>query len=134
MPTSTPRLLERGIRWLRDKAPDAAAVEVEVRAGNQVIERLDAIPGRRDFQQYLVEDFAGTDEIFDWIVVEQDLIFGGVKKQPEDGWEIRYRTEGGSIGVYVAMPGTGTRCFDVLDQLGLLYRVHTKLDRIEAGP
>jgi hypothetical protein len=124
-------LLERGIRWHRDKLPDAAAVEVEVRAGNQVIERIQAVPGRRDFSQYTVEDFSGTDEIFDWVMVEQDLIFGGVKKQPESGWEIRHRRDDGSVSVWVVMPAAGSRCFDVIDQLGLLYRVHAKLDRIE---
>lgn len=129
-----PTLLERGIRWHRDKLPDAAAVEVEIRAGNEVIERMQAVPARRDFQQYAVEELAGTAEVFDWIVAEQDLIFSGVKRQPDDGWEIRYRLEDGRTVVYIALPTAGSRCFDVLDQLGLMYRIHTKFERVEAAP
>lgn len=125
-----PTLLERGARWFRDKLPDAAAVVVEIRAGNAALEQVEAIPGRRNFQQYLVEDAAGSDEAFDWIVAEQDLVFPNVgKQQPEKGWEIRFRKDDGTVAVFVVRPET--RVFSVVDQLGLLYRIHTAFDRLE---
>lgn len=126
-------LFERGLTRVRDILPDAAGVTVEVRAGNEVIEQLSAAPGRRDFQQYAVDEFAGTAEVFDWIVAEQDLVFAGTKKEPAEGWEIRLRLNDGRTAVYLAAPTGNKRVFDVLDNLGLMYRIHSNLDRIEAA-
>ena len=117
---------------VRDQLPDAAGVEVEIRiAADDVIQTLIATPGRRDFQQYAVDEFAGTAEVFDWIVAEQDLMFGGTKMEPAEGWEIRLVLPDCRTAVYVPAPTGGKRVFDVLDSLGLMYRIHTNLDRIE---
>lgn len=124
-------LLERGAQMFRDKLPQAASQTVELRTPLGVIEQLSAVPGRRDFAQYTVGDASGTDEVFDWIVAEQDLVIGGQKREPESDWEIRWRRPDGRLAIYEVLPGTGTRCFDVVDQYGILYRVHTKLSRVE---
>jgi len=129
----TSRLLEHGLKWHRDALQEAAAVTVEVRAApDAIIEQLDAVPGRRDFQGWSVEEASGTTEVFDWIVAANELMFPlKGKLEPADGWEIRYRTEGGRTMVFVVRPQEGTRAFDVSDWLGLLYRIHTKFDRFE---
>lgn len=124
-------LLRRGAQWFRDKVPDAAAETVEVRAGADAIATLEAIPGRRDYLQFTSDEYAGTAESFDWICAEQDLIFNDAKKQPDDGWEIRLVLADERVAVYKVLPATGGKCFTVVDQLGLMYRIHTKLDRIE---
>lgn len=127
------RLLERGLRRHAVNLPAAAAIPVTiiVMPENQSIDAIDAVPGRRDIAQFNVGEYVGTAEIFDWIVVEQDLVLEGHKKEPAEGWEIWHRLDDGRTAVYVARPATGTRVFDVLDQLGLMYRIHTKLERIE---
>ena len=120
---------------MRDTLPVAASVTVEIRnTNNEVIEAIDACPGRRDFQQYAVDEYAGSTEVFDWIVVEQDLIFLGKKMQPEEGWQIRYVLEDGRTAIYKAAPNGGKRVFDVLDNIGLMYRIHTNLSSIEDAP
>jgi hypothetical protein len=125
-------LLERGARFNRSKLPKAAAVTVEIRAGTEAIESIQAIPGRHNFQQYIVEDAAGTAEPFDWIVAEQDLVFPIAGKiQPAADWQVRRPLDDGRIAVFVVRPAAGTREFDVVDQLGLMYRIHTKFDRYE---
>ena len=127
------KLLERGLKIFRRRLPDAAAVEVQIRADNVAIEQLEVVPGRRNFMQFVVEDAAGTEQVFDWIVPEQNLRFPGKGKlQPESGWEVWYTQEDGRKAVFVVRPETGTRAFDVVDPLGLLYRIHTVFDRFEA--
>lgn len=125
-------LLTRGARWLRGKLPVAAAVNVEIVSTADGVLAIEAIPGRHDFQQYVVEEAVGTDEVFDFIVAEPDLVFPLTgKQQPAKGWEIRHTREDGRVAVFLVQPGSGTRVFDVVDQLGLMYRVHTILDRLE---
>lgn len=126
-------LLEKGLRRYQTVLPEAAAVDVEIRTpADEAIEHINAAPARRDFQQYVVGDAAGTAEVFDWIVAEPDLVFPiAGKQQPATGWEIRYTKDDGSILVFVCRPESGTREFDVVDPLGLLYRIHTKFDRTE---
>ena len=76
----------------------------------------------------------GTEQAFDWAVREADLFVDGLKREPESGWEIRWRPEGREeVRTYTLFPVTGERCFDVMDQLGVMYRLHTKLTGIEAA-
>lgn len=127
------KLHERGARLLPAMLRNAASVEVEIRAGSEALESVDATPGRHDFQQYVVEEAAGTAEVFDWIVAEANLVFPiAGKLQPADGWEIRYGMDDGRTAVFIVRPATGTRAFDPVDQYGVMYRVHTKFDRFES--
>lgn len=126
-------LLKRASRWIRDKSLLAAHETIEIRTDEGVIDAIEAIPMRRRFDSYNVDDALGTDAAFDWGIAEQDLLIAGLKVEPKTGWELRWRLEDGRTAVYVATAQTGTRCFDVMDQLGMLYRIHTLLDRIEAA-
>lgn len=126
-----PTLMQRGLTWLQKSLPDAAAETVSIstgRTGNDVsIESVQAVPGRRDYNQYAASEWVGTEEVFDWIVCEQDLLFNDVKREPQEGWEIRWMMPDQRTAVYRAMPTGNSRAFDVLDQLGRFYRIHTKL-------
>ena len=124
-------LLERGILLHRGRVTDVAAVSVQIVAGNEVIEVLNAVPGRHEFQSYSTDEFVGTAEAFDWIVAEQDLVFNGVKKQPVEGWLVKWQLPEGRTAVYRVTPAGAPRCFDTMDQLGILYRLHTNLIAIE---
>lgn len=125
-------LHERGARWNRDKQPVASAVDVEIRSPSEAIESVRGTPGRRDFQQWLVAEAAGTSDVIDWIFDRAELVFpiAGVQ-EPAKGWEIRYETEDGRIAVFVAKAPEGTRVFDNSDPFGLVVRIHTQFDRFE---
>jgi len=124
-------LLERGTRFLADKGPRAAAVSVTIHTPQGTIGPLDAIPGRRDFAEFSAGESDGTVAEFDWIVAADALFVDAQKREPAPGWEVHWRDGDGNTRVYVALPVTGTRCFDVSDRLGMLYRIHTKLDRVD---
>lgn len=126
-------LLQRGAAMLRDKTLVAAAERVTVVDGTEAIEGVEMIPGRRDIEQYLVEEATGTAKSFDWCVDPLELSFAGSVREPATGWLVRWRIADGRTLVYRVQP-QGGRCFDNVDQLGLLLRIHTKLDRIEPAP
>lgn len=121
-------LLNRGMHWHRDKLADAGAETVSIVAGNDEIPSIKAIPGRRDFSQYLLDDYTGTEQVFDWIVAERDLLIHGVKREPADGWRVRWRKPDGRTAEFVATAGQNSRCFDRLDQYGIEFRIHTRFD------
>lgn len=118
---------------LRDKTLVAAAEHVTVVDGSEAIDRVEMIPGRRDIEQYLMEEATGTAKSFDWCVDPLKLSFAGSVREPATGWLVRWRIADGRTLVYRVQP-QGGRCFDNVDQLGLLLRIHTKLDRIEPAP
>lgn len=122
-------LLERAARWTKARLDNAAAIEVTVRDGNEAIEQVKAIPGQSSFASFSMDEHSGTAKTFDWIVSAADLVFDGEKREPQKGWEIWHRLDDGRTAVYLALP-IDARCFDVVDQLGILYRIHTNLDRI----
>jgi hypothetical protein len=64
---------------------------------------------------------AFTEHQPDFGIAADELVFPDLgKREPAEGMEIR--TEGKR---YRVTPTGGARCFDVMDSLGLLYRVHT---------
>lgn len=128
------KLLRRGMQWHRDKLPEAAAEVVQIIAGNQAIESVEAVPGRRDFVEFSADQTVGTEESYEWIVAEPRLVFNGVKTEPQEGWLIKWRGPDGRTRVYRVGREPGTRPFDVLDPLGLTYRIHTRLVAIEGQP
>lgn len=125
-------LLQRGAAMLRDKSLAAAAEVVTVVDGAEACEGVEMVPGRRDIEQYLVEETTGTAKSFDWCVDPQSLRFAGLIREPATGWLIRWQIPDGRTLVYRVQP-QGGRAFDNVDQLGLMLRIHTKLDRIEAA-
>ena len=125
-------LLQRGAAMLRDKALVAAAETVSVIDGAEAIDNIEMIPGRRDIEQYLLEEATGTAKSFDWCADPADLSFAGAVREPQTGWLIRWRIPDGRTLVYRVQP-QGGRVFDNVDQLGLLLRIHTKLERVEAA-
>jgi hypothetical protein len=133
------RLLQRGVKFHRSKLPDVSAETITIIAGNGAIEELEAVPGRRDFAEFTIGDTPATEEVFDWIVAEQRLVINEVKVEPQEGWLIKWRKKDengdptGPTFVYRVSRGNMPRCFDVLDQLGLTYRIHTNLVAIENG-
>src|SRR5690606_18779771 len=124
-------LLERAVKSLKVGLDATASVRVDYVRGTKSIESLKAIPGRTDFEQYTLDESVGTAKAFDWIVAEQDLFLEGKKIQPEPGDQVWFTLSNGKRAIYIAMATGTSRCFDVVDQLGILYRVHTKLDRVE---
>jgi len=126
-------LLERAAKWVKTGLDKTASIEVTIRDGIDAIEALKAIPGQSSFEAFDLDDHVGTSKTFDWIVSEQDLIFTGIKREPKTGWEVWQTLADGRIAVYLVIAQPGSRCFDVTDSLGILLRIHTKLDRIEAA-
>jgi hypothetical protein len=124
-------LLERAARWQKDRLDSQTAVDVIVRDGSEATDGIKAIPGQSDFLQYALDEHTGTAKTFDWAVAANELLFAGQKREPQDGWEIWHELEDGRTAVYLVIAASGTRCFDVMDHLGVLFRIHTKLDRIE---
>lgn len=130
-----PSLLTRGVRLLKAGLDAAAEVTIEIRADGESLEDLCATPGRKDFAQYLADEYRGSSVDFEWIVAADDLRFSdGVKREPAAGWEIRRALPDGRVAVLLASATTGARAFDPVDQLGILYRIHSLLDRIEDAP
>lgn len=128
-----PTLLERAARWTKDRMDRTASIPVTVRDGNEACEGIMAIPGQTSFSTYNLDEFTGTAKSFDWCVEASELIFNGQRREPKKGWEVRQLLDDGRTAVYLAVADGGSRCYDVMDQTGLLYRIHTKLDRIESA-
>lgn len=132
--------MQNAIRYAKRKLDDTVAVDVKIVAmlqtGNTAIDTIDAIPVQANFQDFVVEGFAKTGQQFDWIVQSDKLVFPSVGKlEPKAGWELRWRStitgRENLVAVYVAQNDDRKRCFDVEDNLGLLFNIHTILDRIE---
>lgn len=124
-------IFNRGQSWLRNKLPAAAGVSVQLRAGNDVIEKLEAVPGRDDIDSYGADDAIGTARDLDWVVAESLLVLDGQKKQPEPGWEFWQELPDKRFAVWKVVNRANDRCFDAVDRLGLMYRVYTQFDRHE---
>lgn len=130
-----PSLLSRAVSRLKVGIDAAAEVQVEIRADGESLEDLHATPGRKDFAQYLADEYRGSSIDFEWIVAADALRFSdGVKREPAEGWQIRRKLDDGRVAVMIAAATTGVRVFDPVDQLGVLYRIHSVLDRIEDAP
>lgn len=127
-----PKLLERAVSRLNTGIVAKAGVKVTVLDNHgKSLTDVDAVPGRQDFSQYLLEESQGTAKEFDWIVAANDLVFvDNGKQEPAKGWQILYVLDDERTAVYEVNPTTGTRAFDVVDAYGILYRVHTKLKEI----
>ena len=127
------KLFERAPLWLKKHADVAAAIEVTIRDGIEAIELVSAVPGQSNFEAFNLDEHVGTSKTFDWIVSEQDLMFVGGKREPKTGWEVWQTLPDGRKAVYLVVAEPGTKCFDVVDHLGILFRIHSKLDRFEAA-
>lgn len=128
--------MQNAIRYMKRKLDDTVAVDVKIVAGNTAIDTIDAIPVQANFQDFVTEGFAKTAQQFDWIVQSDKLVFPDAGKlEPKQGWEIRWRStipgRGHLLAVYVAQNDDRKRCFDVEDNLGMLFNIHTILDRVE---
>ena len=68
-----------------------------------------------------IEGEAFTEHDADWGIAADELVFPTAGKvEPREGMEIRVD------GIrYRVLPTGGARCFEVMNNLGLLYRVHT---------
>lgn len=127
-------ILERAARWAKDKLDANTSVEVSYVAPPHAKEGLKAIPGNADFATVDIESAVASSKRFDWIVASDDLWINSSKVEPSSGHEIRYVLPDNRTAVYEVLPLSNDRCYTVSDQLGVLYRVHTKLKEIEAAP
>ena len=128
--------MQNAIRYMKRKLDNTVAVDVKIVAGNTAIDTIDAIPVQANFQDYVVEGFAKTAQQFDWVVQSDKLIFPDAGKlEPKQGWELRWRStipgRENLVAVYVAQNDDRKRCYDVEDNLGMLFNIHTILDRVE---
>lgn len=123
-------ILERGARWLKDRLDVSAAVNVRYVADNESLDELAAVPGRRDIEQYLLEESPASAQSFDWCVLADDLVIGGQRIDPRPPHQILYEMSDGRTAVYKVLPDPTERSSDTMDQLGIMIRIHTKLDRI----
>jgi hypothetical protein len=127
-------LLERAARWAKDKLDADTAVEVSYVVPPHAREGLKAIPGNAEFSTVDIESAVASAKRFDWIVASDELWVNSAKVEPASGHEIRYVLPDRRTAVYEVLPLSNDRCYSVSDQLGVLYRIHTKLKLIEAAP
>jgi hypothetical protein len=107
---------------LKECASDA----VKVSAGSLSVE-VQATKGRTDFK---VDNGMGGFTIVtsdrDYLVTAADLIFAGVVKRPERGWQVR-ETVGGLVEIYECLPiAKGLPVWQWADEFRVLLRIHTK--------
>lgn len=121
----------RAMDYLKRKLDSTVSRKVTFIAGNNSLEDIDAVPVTANFVDYVSDDIAVSAQRFDWIVKADELRFAGVKLAPQPGWQIKVDLDDGRVAWYVAYSDQGSRCYDVEDQLGILYVIHTKLDRVE---
>lgn len=125
-------LLQRSVQRLKSQLDAAAETTVELRSGSsggEAIEGLQAIPGRKNLAEFLADQAGGTALDCDWIVSARDLTFPEAGRQePKPGWQIRWREpESARLLVFDVRPvAEGARCYDPVDQLGILYRLHSQ--------
>lgn len=134
MASTRGNLLERAARMIKTGLDASCSKPVTIIDGPDSLESIKAIPGQSSFTTFGVDEHVGTAKTFDWCVAADQLIFRGEKREPKPKWEIHVPLDGNRTAVYIATAQDGGRCFDVMDQLGLLYRIHTVLDRIVPAP
>ncbi len=127
-------LLERAARWAKDKLDADTAVEVSYVVGVRAREGLKAVPGNSNFGIVDVEQAIASGRQFDWIVASDELIVNSAKVEPANEHQIWRRLEDGRTEVYEVLPLVNDRCYTVSDQLGVLYRIHTKLKEVRPAP
>lgn len=128
--------ITNAMRWMKRKLDSTASRTVTViapgEAGGESIDGLDAVPVASNFVELVSDDYAVTAKDCDWIFQADELVFPlAGKREPADGWQIRYVREDGRTAVFVVRPNGAGRCFDVEDALGILVMVHSKLERVE---
>lgn len=132
------KLLHRGTATLNRLLKRAGSFTVDIYDGDDAIEGVEVNAGRSEFGIYNMDEFAGTAKMFDWIVLASDLEFFDGVRIPVTGWEIWYTLPDETIAVYIVTAGGEGRAYEVMTNEGaqdrLMYRIHSKLDRIEPAP
>ena len=119
-------LLTRAARFLDRTLHGVAAEDVVYTRGGTSIE-IEAIPGSRNALLDEIEGEQASSVDFDWIISADNLLIGGVKVEPQKGDTIVWIDARDNTRTYKVLPDDNERCFRPVDQLGLMYRIHTKL-------
>lgn len=112
-------LVSKAVKQHHSALAKAAGVEVVYTHEGESIEITIVALGKTVLQD-TVEDEIFTSQPWDFGIGADDLIFLNGKIEPAIGDEI---TTGGKT--YRVSPINGPRCFEPMDPVGVLYRVHT---------
>ena len=129
------KLLERAARWAKDRFDASTSILVDYTRGVHSVEALKAIPRRPEFGgSEPTEGAQATALEMDFVIAAEDLVLDSVRVTPLKGDVIRYVRPDLQIAFYDVLPVADGRCYTISDNEGILYRVHGKLNRIEAPP
>lgn len=117
-------LLARSARFLGTALKSVAKERIAYARGVNCL-TLEAIPGRHENQLDAIEEQQASAREFDWIVCSNELLIDGRKIEPQLGDVITWCDLDGNDRTYHVVQGQLDRCFSVVDQLGILYRIHT---------
>lgn len=120
-------LLKNISRFLGDTVQAAAAETVTYRRGMVDSTLNKAVPGRNVQALHDVEGEQASEIEYDWIIAANELLFGGVKTEPQKGDLIIWTRPDGLVATYTVLPDSSDRCFRDIDQYGICYRVHCKI-------
>ena len=123
-------MLERAARRLAGGPfQDATRQPVRITRGAKECDLGAAVPGGRTFGKTPTELGPASFRDMDWIVCADHYRFDGEKSEPQRGDVFEWEDPQGQTRRYRALPRSGgDRVYEPADQLGLLLRVHTKLD------
>lgn len=125
--------MTKAMNFIKRKLDSTVSRTVTIIAGHNSLEDIDAVPVTANFADYASGEYVVNAQRFDWIVKADELRFAGQKLAPQPGWQIKVELDDGRMAWYSVFSDQGSRCYDVEDQLGILYVLHTKLERVETG-
>ena len=112
-------LLSRAIRQHTAVLKRTAGIEV-VYIRDGVDKKIDVVALGADIESDSIESDYYTEKRRDFGIDATELVFDSQNVEPKEGDEIRYAGRS-----FLVAPTTGERCFESMDQFGVLLRVRT---------
>jgi predicted nuclease of predicted toxin-antitoxin system len=118
-------LLSNSIRILNAALKITGGESITYRRGNDTID-ITAVPVRTSQTDFSLDaEVALTARERDWIILTEDLAFGGQLALPQPDDAIGWIDSLGNLHTYTVLPRAGERCYRYTDQTLIQLRIFT---------
>jgi len=128
-------LLARAARWAKERLDATTSVAGTYGRGVHSLDGVKAVPRLPGvFDQAMDSGALLTAREVDFAFTATELVLDSQAIEPAKGDWWRWQRPDGMHAYYDVQPNETGRTYDVSDNEGILWRVHMKLNRVEAPP